>query len=239
MIPSLDGGHSHLVPQRKAKRRMLGAGRGDLHASDVTNVISTDRPRLCPFFGGKLMFGVLKQHWVVLVLALLLLAQLAALGIRQAAGTTTGGVWLGVGDSLHGVPVVDASGREARLAFGDTALVLVFNSECGHCERVAPMWQGWLDTHRAAVRVVAISSESSGVAEAYVARHGWEVDLWTVDSTRRGGAAHALTGRTPWLFLIDGDGVILAEGHGEGIDQLVASALGWTAHEGAGDGAGT
>ncbi len=98
-----------------------------------------------------------------------------------------------------------------------------------------------LNTRTSAVSLKASRAsrpEASGVAEAYVTRHGWEVDLWTVDSKRRGGAAHALTGRTPWLFLIDGDGVILAEGHGERIDELVASALGWTVHEGVEEGAG-
>ena len=45
-----------------------------------------------------------------------------------------------------------------------------------------------------------------------------------VDASGARGPAHALTARTPWVFVVDRDGVILSEGHGGRIAELTAGA---------------
>ncbi len=50
----------------------------------------------------------------------------------------------------------------------------------------------------------------------------WDAEIRTVEAGRLGGWEHALTSRTPWVFVIDEAGVILAEGHGSRIAELGA-----------------
>ncbi len=161
----------------------------------------------------------------VLGLSLLAVAQLAALGFRQAQGRQPVGGGLGVGDDVSEVLSRDESDRPVPLATGRPTLLLVFHSECGHCARVAPVWQDWLEDHRRDVRALAVSSESLESARAYVAEHHWGTEIRTVSAAQLGGAGHALTSRTPWLFVIDTAGVILAEGHGSRIVELGAILL--------------
>ena len=158
------------------------------------------------------------RDWLLGGLVLLAVVQLALLG--ATAGSSNESRWLGPGDNLGSIPVADANGVSRSLATGSPTLVLVFHSECGHCQRVAPAWREWLDEHRDETRILSISSEDASSAQAYVAGHAWRVDTWTVTSPKIGSPAHALTSRTPWLFLVDPDGVVIAEGHGDEIDEI-------------------
>ena len=70
--------------------------------------------------------------------------------------------------------------------------------------------------------MLAVSPETLGPAQAYVERQGWEVEVGVVEPTSSGSLAKALTGRTPWVFITDGNGVIIAEGHGERLEELTS-----------------
>jgi hypothetical protein len=70
------------------------------------------------------------------------------------------------------------------------------------------------------LRVIAVSSEARGSATAYAKRHGWRAEIWSVDGSQPGTLAYALTRRTPWTFLLDGEGRVLAEGHGARVDGI-------------------
>jgi len=112
-------------------------------------------------------------------------------------------------------------------------VVLVFHSECGHCEEVAPLWKAWTTASGADFRTVAISSEPLESAKAYVARHEWDAEVWTVVAGRLGGPEHGLTSRTPWVFVLNEAGVIISESHGGSIAEIVAG-LGAETREAAG-----
>ena len=164
----------------------------------------------------------ISKNRVVLALGLLAVAQLVVLGFRLESRDAPSGSWFQVGDTLSGIRAFDSSGQEASLVGGDPTVVLVFHSECGHCEDVAPLWRAWKTASGPDFRTVAISSEPLKSAKAYAAQHEWDAGVWTVEAGRLGGLEHGLTSRTPWIFVLDETGVILAEGHGRRIVELVA-----------------
>jgi thiol-disulfide isomerase/thioredoxin len=159
---------------------------------------------------------------VLAVLALLAVAQIGLLTYRQLHAYEDVRRRLGFGDSVAGIQTLAADGGTASLATGRATLLMVFHSECVHCERVAPAWAQWLSDEDVGVDIVAVSNEPFDVAAGYAAEKGWDVAVKTVSVDRLGDDAHALTSRTPWLFLIGPGGTIEAEGHGEGLAEMAA-----------------
>ena len=168
------------------------------------------------------MRQIVKRDWVLLGLVLLAVSQAVVLSFKSDFGRTADSPWFTVGDTLSHLQPLDSDGQTASLAGGTPMLLLVFHSECGHCQEVAPLWRAWTGTTWGDVRVVAVSSEEPDVAEAYAAEKDWNSEVWTVASSRLGGPGHTLTSRTPWVFVLDPAGVILAEGQGARIAELAA-----------------
>ena len=161
----------------------------------------------------------MKKNGAIVALIVLAIVQLVAFGYRSTnAGPV--GRRVGVGDDVSGLSIVDATGAERALATGATTIVLIFHSECGYCARVAPDWRIWLDEYRSDAAVLAVSSEPITDAAAYADKHGWNVDVGSMEVGVLGGQAHALTSRTPWIFIVDGAGLVLAEGHGNLLAKL-------------------
>jgi hypothetical protein len=171
------------------------------------------------------------KYGAIIGLALLAAVQLAVLGSRQGSAGAAPGTWLGVGDSVAQIRVLDSTGREFSLATGEPTLLLVFDSQCGHCQTVAPVWRGWIRASGSGLSLIAVSSEPLASAQDFVAEHGWAVEVRTVEAGRLGSRGHALTGRIPWVFAVDGAGVIVAEGHGRRIAELAAALI--APHKGA------
>ncbi len=163
-----------------------------------------------------------KRDWVLLGLVLLAVIQAVVLSFKADFGLTADTPWFTVGDTLSHLQPLDSDGQTASLAGGTPMLVLVFHSECGHCQEVAPLWRAWTGTTWGDVRVVAVSSEEPATAQAYAAEQDWNTEVWTVEASRLGEASHTLTSRTPWVFVLDPSGVILAEGQGARIAELAA-----------------
>ncbi|MDP2858794.1 MAG: hypothetical protein Q8P50_12565 [Bacillota bacterium] len=104
--------------------------------------------------------------------------------------------------------------------------VLVFSSECAHCETAARAWSRWLSAVRSDIDAVAITGDELGVGQAYAQAHGWQVQVLAVPGVGRTPLGEVLIARTPWLFLLDGGGRVLFEGHGSrlmGLDSAIAA----------------
>jgi hypothetical protein len=131
--------------------------------------------------------------------------------------------FVAVGDTLGGVGVIDSSGVSHPLVDPDgpplATLVMAFHSECVHCETVAADWAAWLATPRAGVRAVAVTREDVAVGHAYALAHGWSVEVVKVDA-EPGDEGQALVARTPWLVLLDGEGLVSFHAQGEGLAAL-------------------
>lgn len=128
--------------------------------------------------------------------------------------------WPHAGDFVGGIVAVGAEGEEASLATGDTAVFLVFSPDCAHCRKVAPAWREWTEDSSGERRVVALSTAPRRAAQAYASQQGWQAEVWSVAVESQSGQEHALTARTPWVFVVDPHGVILAEGHGAHLAEL-------------------
>ena len=170
------------------------------------------------------MRRVLKMDKVILSLILLAGIQLLVLGVRVTHPVQVPMVWPQRGDTLSEIRVHRADGQETPLLSGESTVFLIFDSKCVHCAAVASFWRGWLQHDASDWRVMAVSSEPLESAQAYVNRQGWEVEVGVVDAAPSGGPADALTGRAPWVFVADSDGVILAEGHGDMLSELTGRA---------------
>lgn len=132
---------------------------------------------------------------------------------------------------LSRVLATDTEGRQQQqLAAMGPLLVLVFDPECVHTRRVAPLWRDWLRHADPSLRVVALSASRQATASAYATGAGWPVPVLTV----RAGAASepetsvwAVVRRSPWVFAVSANGRAVAAGPGNRVSQ-VADAL-WTA----------
>jgi len=58
-------------------------------------------------------------------------------------------------------------------------------------------------------------------AEAFARLHGWEAEVVMLPPGNLVPQVRALTRRTPWVFVLDEGGRVVAEGHGARIAELV------------------
>ena len=165
-----------------------------------------------------------KTGGVLLLLAVLATGQLLVLALRLTRPEQLPLAWLLAGDTISGLMVKRSEGRNTPLLLGNPTVLLVFGSECPHCLEVAPLWRSWIETNGSDWEVLAFSSESLEAAQAFAEGQKWRVDVGVVEAGSTAGSASALTGRAPWVFVANGAGVILAEGHGSRIAELTAGA---------------
>ena len=158
------------------------------------------------------------------MLAVLAAVQLLLLALRLTRPENLPLAWLQAGDTLSGLTVERSEGRNTPLLLGKPMVVLVFGSECPHCLEVAPLWRSWIETNGSDWEVLAVSSEPFEAAWAFVDGQDWRVDVGVMEAGSTVGSASALTVRAPWVFVANGAGVILAEGHGSRITELTAGA---------------
>lgn len=156
---------------------------------------------------------------ILSVLALLAAVQVAGLVRPELAPRVLHRSWLKLGDDLSPLAPVTPEGRPASLATGDTTVVLVFDPGCGHSLEVGPLWRDWIRAAGSRFSVIGVSSGELREAETFAREQGWEVEIWRVPAPT-GSLGHALTVRSPWVFVLDGGGRILAEGIGSRIEDL-------------------
>lgn len=165
---------------------------------------------------------------LIATLALLALAQTAAVGKRFLGGVT-GEVEITAGHDLSSVSLRRANGALVGLADGRRTLLLVFDPECAHSRGVAEDWREWLgDPGHDDIRILAVSGGSPSAATAYAREQRWGVEVASIAGAMGGSAVHALTRRVPWVFAVSGDGRVLASGHGRKLAEVaraVVSAL--------------
>ena len=161
---------------------------------------------------------------VVAVLALLAAGQAATIGKRLLEDHARHDE-IEVGDDLSEVSLRRADGRLVGVGGGRTTLLLVYDPDCVHSDRVAAGWREWLVRgDHGASQVFALHVGFRSLAVAYAVGRRWPVEVVSVGSAVDGSGAQALTRRTPWVFAIGGDGVVVASGHGRELPQ-VARAL--------------
>ena len=134
----------------------------------------------------------------------------------------SGSPWIEVGDELGEARAVGSGGEVQSFAIGSPLLLFVFEPECGHCRDIAPRWREWAESTMPKVRIVAATTATPEEGRSFLSTFGWHPEVWTVDSGVGPEGRRPLATRTPWLFLLDGNGVVQAEEHGGRIEELAA-----------------
>lgn len=146
---------------------------------------------------------------VVAVLALLAAVQAAVIGKRMLDDHARHDE-IEVGDDLSEVSLWRADRSLVGLGGGRTTLLLVYDPDCAHSDRVAAGWREWLERgDYGANQVFALHVGSRSLAEAYSVRQRWPIEVVSGESGVEGSGVQALTRRTPWVFAIDEDGLVV------------------------------
>lgn len=164
---------------------------------------------------------------ILLVGLLVVQGGLLAKTLRSGPATSplpsNGPAPLAVGDIVASLSVVDVAGQPTSLqlqrADSRTTTVLVFHSECIHCQTVAPAWTEWTTGHQDS-NIVLLARESLASAMAYYRFHAWEGRLAVVPNPERGTPEWIMTRRTPAIYAFDSAGTLVFAGHGSRLDEL-------------------
>ncbi|MXX73335.1 MAG: hypothetical protein F4205_13315 [Gemmatimonadetes bacterium] len=148
------------------------------------------------------------------MLTILAIAQTVVLGHRTSRPETLTPA-VAIGDDLSSLVIKDSGGETVELGGGYKTLVLVFDPDCPHTTRVAADWASWLDEQKSeGHRTIAVSLGAPATVARCVRDKRWNVRVGTVEPAAEGKGEHALMQRSPWVFVVGGDGVVVAEGHG-------------------------
>lgn len=153
------------------------------------------------------------RHVAVAGLAVMAVVQAVAFAYVRAH-TNGPSPFVTTGHDLSDLSLRDYRGALQALGAGQPALLLVFDPNCAHSRRVAPLWSDWLEgnVHKG-YRIIAVSADPA--ATDYVRELQWPV---FVTSTEPVG--HVITKRTPWVFAVDGRGRVVADRHGQHLPEV-------------------
>lgn len=150
-------------------------------------------------------------------------AALGVLAAGQLTNMTYGGVnadsgepWVMEEHDLSNLRVTLEDSTVTRLGGEGPTLLLVFDPECPHSERIAASWARWLaGGHAKRMRVLIVSEGPLLAAVRYARAKEWSGgQLGTLESSGEGSLGQAVAKRSPWVFAVDHNGRVIAEGHG-------------------------
>lgn len=162
-------------------------------------------------------------HWrgvALLLLAVLAIGQSVVVGHRILRRDPPD-LAVAVGHDLSKASFRDSGGETIAMDAGHETLLLVFDPDCPHTERVAGAWASWLaDEESTFHRTIAVSPGPLGAAVRYARDSHWSVRVGSVEPSEDRVVEHSLTSRTPWVFAIGADGRVEAEGHGVRLTEI-------------------
>lgn len=142
---------------------------------------------------------------------------------RQEKG---GSQALRAGDTVELTGIPDGSKSGKRLSGEDGFVFLVFDPECVHCRAVIPLWREWARRRESTLRISAVTSASEETASAFLREFDWKPQIWAGEGGQISAPPLPLTRRTPWVFVLDANGIVVAEGHGRWIESLAEESAG-------------
>lgn len=146
------------------------------------------------------MPDALKTSAIVLLTGLAL-AQVIQRGVRDEVSSDTSPPVEGLAESweLLGAP---AQG----------AVVLAFHPECEHSVAISRDWAQWIGAlSDDGTEVIVLTRADPELAEIHRARVGWAIP---VESVEQGSPLAGMAGRTPWIYVLNRDGELVFQGHG-------------------------
>lgn len=145
---------------------------------------------------------------------------------RRTVDTTQVKQFVGEGHDWSEVSIGLSNDRHINLGDSAGTLLLVFDPNCRHSDRIAGAWSEWLSTNEVwPVNVVAVSPSPLGVASAYASSQGWPLEVGSLNEATDSVEASVITRRTPWVFAVDNTGRVMSHGHGTQLDRVARSLL--------------
>lgn len=170
---------------------------------------------------------------VQVVVLIMLVSQRSQIGKEPTDALSPRG--LRVGDTLEivvgtlltsgGEPAHAQGGYYLKRSDGRWTTLLAFTAECRYCDSVGPLWRTWSRRHGSS-NVVGITNDEPAVAHHFTNQYGISWVVLSLAGLPRDAVERAIAGRTPWIYLFDGMGVLRFEGHGRltaSIDSLLMS----------------
>ncbi len=167
--------------------------------------------------------------WGLLALQMIAIVTVYSNHVRRDPGVERPRSFI-IGDTIATLVGQDSIGRPDTVRLQDSpkwTLVLAFSSTCAHCEAVAPKWSQWLQTPKEGLQTIAMTRDAPAQASVFRDTHGWRTDLLSVQHFAPKSAERALTGRTPWLYLVNPSGQLVLMDHGsrlEAVDSTLRAA---------------
>jgi peroxiredoxin len=131
-------------------------------------------------------------------------------------------VGIAVGDTIRAFNVAGPPGTAPVPLTGPAGkwtVLLAFRSTCVWCDSVAPRWTAWLGKPHPA-RVLGITSDTPDSAAAYRDAKRWRLELVSAPGQKPGSVESSLLSRTPWVYVLDENGVVRYHGHGNNLPQV-------------------
>lgn len=105
-------------------------------------------------------------------------------------------------------------------------LLLIFDPDCVHTRRVAPLWSSWLASGEAeGLTVLAIAPAPVAVAAEYARNQQWWVGVAAAVGSEEQPGGHRVTRRTPWVVAVDASGRVVREAHGAKLAEVAHELL--------------
>jgi len=167
-------------------------------------------------------------------LVLLLIAQGVALLQREAPTTQfliTPLASLDPGFVTTGSPVpeltrVTESGATEAFSLagnpGELTVLMVFSESCAHADLVKGSWGRWMTDQQGTpgLRIIPVSGDQPASARRYGEANGWPVQPISLSLADLTAPGIRVLNRTPWVFLLDSNGQVLYDGHGDELGWL-------------------
>ena len=131
-----------------------------------------------------------------------------------------------VGDDLSPMSLRYDDGTVAPLDPRHPMLLLVFDPDCVHTRRVAPLWSSWLASGEAeGLTVLAIAPAPVAAAAEYAREQQWRVVVAATAESEEQPGGHPVTRRTPWVVAVDAGGRVVREAHGGKLAEVARELL--------------
>ncbi len=131
-----------------------------------------------------------------------------------------------VGDDLSPMSLQHGDGTVTRLDPPHPMLLLIFDPDCVHTRRVAPLWSSWLTSGEAEGHtVLAIAPAPVAAAAQYARDQQWWVVVAAPAESEEQPGEHPIVGRTPWVVAVDADGRVVREAHGSKLAEVARELL--------------
>ncbi len=108
-------------------------------------------------------------------------------------------------------------------------MFFAFDPSCPFTRAVAPAWASWMRrVEKEDVDIWAVTGSARSVAVGFAEESQWVAPVVSLPGQLPESLVNAIVRRTPWIFVVDDEGVILLEGHGGQVSELLQGGWGLT-----------